>query len=169
MRILGQKGVKKWAGKIHQKLRGNPFRNFSKSQDFLKIFWNFLKWADFGGNPNWHWVHDLTEIVHEVSVWAKISKKFPKISRNFPKIFKNFQILENFQKFSKNLDFGFFDQFFSISKKISRKYFCTMSTRNFPKLPKIILRKSREQAKAVKIPKSKKFDTKLQILVTCYV
>ena len=119
MRILGQKGVKKWAGKIHQKLWGNPFRNFSKSSDFLKIFWKFSEifWNEqILGCPNWHWVRDLPEISHPVSVWAKISKKFQKI----PKM----KIFGKFSKFWKMLKIWFFQFFFKNLRKLKNQLFC---------------------------------------------
>ena len=61
--------------------------------------------------------------------------------------FKNFQ--KKRSKIFKNI---FFEKHFSSRKKISKFFWTPMSIRNFPKLPKIILRKSADQAKGEKNP-----------------
>ena len=49
----------------------------------------------------------------------------------------------------------FFEKIFSSRKKISKFFWTPMSIRNFPKIPKIILIKSADQAKGEKNPFSK--------------
>ena len=61
---------------------------------------------------------------------------------------------ENFQKFPnffKKISLQLFLDFFHLEKKILEKIFSPMSIRNFPLIPKIILRKSADQAKCEKI------------------
>ena len=67
----------------------------------------------------------------------------------FPKIYKNFP---TFSKILKNI---FFEKKKSSRKKISKFFWTPMSIRNFPKIPKIILIKSADQAKGEKNPFSK--------------
>ena len=79
--------------------------------------------------------------------------------------FGNFEILEDFQNFEilifqyfhflseKNLKicFNFFQDFFLVSKKIYfRKIFLPISIQNFPRIPKIVLRKPCEESKHAK-------------------
>ena len=143
MRILGQKGVKKWAGKIHQKVKGTPFGNFSKSPDFLKIFWKFSEifWNEqILGQPKLTLgARSHRDRAPTVSL-GKNFQKFPEIFQKFSKIFKfwkifkNFQILENAQNLSRswkmlkiwaNLGISkFFQFFFKKSRKLRNQLFC---------------------------------------------
>ena len=68
---------------------------------------------------------------------------FPKFPQKFPKFQKTYFSRQNFH----------------LEKKISEFFWTPMSIRNFPKIPKIILRKSADQAKAVKNPDSKFLNT----------
>ena len=73
---------------------------------------------------------------------------------------------KNFKNFPKLPKTYFSRKFFHLEKKISKFFWTPMSIRNFPKIPKIILIKSREQAKAVKNQDSKFFNTECHFLVS---
>ena len=53
---------------------------------------------------------------------------------------------EKIENHEKNRDF-FFEKIFHLEKKNLKKYFLSMSNQNFPKIPKIALRKSYDERK----------------------